>query len=255
MNLLRIMTRCLCATPILLAGCFAAAGQAAKPAPVGTCEREIIGDASVASVIDGRTIVSADGREIRLIGIEAPPDPAPLRALIGGKTVTLKGLGQREDRYGRIRAYVYLGDTSIQQQLVREGHAYASPRGLPKPCADELWAAEREARRNARGLWAEAELGPKSAANRDEILRAKGRFALVTGKVLSVREFGGTIYLNFGRRYTRDFSVAIAQRDARKFALAPTRLQDKTILVRGVVEERGGPMIEVNDPQQIELIQ
>jgi endonuclease YncB( thermonuclease family) len=255
MNALRIITRGFGATLILLTGNLLAAGQSSETTRTGACARDIIGDVTVASVTDGGSFVAADGREIRLTGIEAPPDPAPLRALIAGKTVTLKVVGQREDRYGRIRAYVYLGDTLIQQQLLRDGHAYVSARAGPKPCADELFAAEREARQNARGLWANSELRPKSAANRGEILRAKGKFALVEGKVLSVREFGGTVYLNFGRRYTRDFSVAIAQRNARKFAPAPRQLQDKTILVRGIVEERSGPIIEVSEPQQIELIQ
>jgi endonuclease YncB( thermonuclease family) len=255
MNGVRIITRRFGAILILLAATPVAAGQPAETRPSSACAREIIGDVTVASVIDGRTFVAADSREIRLIGIETTADPAPLRALIGGKTVTLKGVGQTQDRYGRIRAYVYLGDTMIEQQLLREGAAFVAARAGPKACADELFAAEREARQNARGLWANVELRPKSAANRDEILRAKGKFALVEGKVLSVREFGGTVYLNFGRRYTRDFAIAIAQRDARKFALAPRQLQGTTILVRGIVEERSGPVIEVSEPAQIELMQ
>jgi len=254
MNALRIITRALGAMAILSAGIRIAAAQTAETPPAGACGREIIGEVTVASVIDGLTFVATDGHQVRLVGIEAP-NASGLRRLIGGKTVTLKAVGQREDRYGRNRAYVYLGDSLIQQKLLREGSAYIASRPAPNPCADALIAAEREARRNARGLWADPELRPKSAANRDEILRAKGKFALVEGKVLNVREFGGTIYLNFGRRYTRDFSVAIAQRDARKFALAPKHWQDKTILVRGVVEERNGPVIEVSEPQQIELIQ
>jgi endonuclease YncB( thermonuclease family) len=254
MNGVRIITCGIGAMAILLAGGLAAAGQPAATTATLTCAAEIIGDVIVASVIDGRSFVTTDGREVRMVGIEAS-DAAALRALIGGKTVRLKGVGQREDRYGRTQAYVYLGDTLIQQQLLRDGRAYVSSRAGPRPCVDDLFAAEREARQNARGLWADAELRPKSAANRDEILRAKGKFALVEGKVLNVREFGGTIYLNFGRRYTRDFSVAIAQRDARKFAPSPKQLQDKAILVRGIVEERSGPIIEVSEPQQIELIQ
>lgn len=253
MNALRIITGACAAMVILLEGIFAAAGQPADTAPGSACGREVIGDVTVASVVDGRTFIATDSREVRLAGIEAP-DAVPLRALISGKPVRLKGVGQAQDRYGRIRAYVYLDDTLIQQQLLRDGSAYVSSRAGPKPCADALFAAERDARQNVRGLWATEELRPKSAANRDEILRARGKFALVEGKVLSVREFGGTVYLNFGHRYTRDFSVAIAQRDARKFAPAPRQLQDKTILVRGIVEERRGPVIEVSEPQQIELI-
>src|SRR4029079_11399336 len=148
MNWLRIITRGLGATPILLAGSLLAAGQSGDITPGSTCAPDGIGDATVASVIDGRSFRATDGREIRLIGIEAPPDSAPLRTLIVGKAVTLKGVGQREDRYGRIRAYVYLGDTLIQQQLLRDGHALVASRSGPKPCADELFAAEREARQH-----------------------------------------------------------------------------------------------------------
>ena len=34
------------------------------------------------------------------------------------------------------------------------------------------------------------------------VLAEQGRFALVEGKVVSVRESGATIYVNFGRRWT-----------------------------------------------------
>jgi hypothetical protein len=53
-------------------------------------------------------------------------------------------------------------------------------------------------------------------------VRAKGHFALVEGKILNVGEFGAAIYLNFGRRYTRDFSVMILRRNARLFLAVGT---------------------------------
>jgi len=40
------------------------------------------------------------------------------------------------------------------------------------------------------------------AHNAPQLLAARGRFSLVEGKVLSVREAGATIYLNFGRRWS-----------------------------------------------------
>ena len=36
--------------------------------------------------------------------------------------------------------------------------------------------------------------------------------------MLSVRESGGTIYVNFGRRWTEDFTVTVAKRNERTFA-------------------------------------
>jgi endonuclease YncB( thermonuclease family) len=238
---------------IIFVGCLAASilPVAAQEAP---CGGDSIGVVTAASVIDGRTFRTADGREVRLAGIETPGPKTALEALIAGKAVTLKKAGG-VDRYGRIVAYGYDGDASIQQQLLRAGDAFVAARAGAKPCAAALFAAEQTARKGHSGLWANAELGPKSAANRDEISRLKGRFALVEGRVLGVRESGGAIYLNFGRYYTRDFSAVVLKRNAARFAFTPKDLEGKRVLVRGVVEMRRGPVIEVERPEQIETIE
>jgi hypothetical protein len=85
------------------------------------------------------------------------------------------------------------------------------------------------------------------------IAAAQGRFALVEGKVLSVRESGATIYLNFGRRWTQNFTVIILRRHRREFATAgvdPKRLEGHPIRVRGWIEQRSGPVIEAVAPEQ-----
>ena len=72
-----------------------------------------------------------------------------------------------------------------------------------------------------------------------------------------MRESGGTIYVNFGRRYTRDFSVIIASRLRRSFAAAgiePKSLEGRRIRVRGFIERRSGPVIEAAAPEQIEIV-
>jgi endonuclease YncB( thermonuclease family) len=239
---------------IIFTGCVAAGilPAAAQPLP---CGGEIIGEVTVASVTDGRTFLTADRREVRLAGVETPGSKTALGALTTGKTVTLKKAGTGEDRYGRIVAYGLIGDASLQQELLRGGHAYVAARIGSKPCSEALFTAEKAGREGRRGLWADRELGPKSAANRDDILRATGRFAVVEGRVLSVRESGGAVYLNFGTYYTRDFSVTMLKRNAARFAFAPKQLEGKNVRVRGVVEMRRGPFIEAERPEQIELIE
>jgi hypothetical protein len=84
----------------------------------------------------------------------------------------------------------------------------------------------------------------------------RGHFALVEGKVLSVRESGATIYVNFGRRWTRDFTVTILKRQQRIFAAAgvePKQFEGRRIRVRGWIEQRGGPIIAAEAPEQIEF--
>jgi hypothetical protein len=125
-----------------------------------------------------------------------------------------------------------------------------------KACADALLGAERAARAAGRGLWADPNFAPLSAENLTRLQAERGRFALVEGKVLSVRESGAIIYVNFGRRWTRDFTVIILRRMGRAFAAAgvePKRLEGRRIRVRGWIEQRGGPVIVAEHPEQIEL--
>jgi len=120
-----------------------------------------------------------------------------------------------------------------------------------------LLGAENRARAAKRGLWADPNFAPLSAEDLAGLAAVRGRFALVEGKVLSVRESGATIYVNFGRRWTRDFTVTILRRLQRSFAAAgvePKSLTGRRIRVRGFVERRGGPIIAAEVPEQIELL-
>src|SRR5664280_3047932 len=223
------------------------------------CKLTTIGTATVATVRDGRTLLLADGRELRLAAIEvADGSRAALQALVAGHPLRLERLELERDRYGRLVAFAFIGDdqTSVQQAMLEHGHARVSARVGDKACADALLSAERAARAARRGLWADPNFAPLSAENLTRLQAERGRFALVEGKVLSVRESGATIYVNFGRRWTRDFTVIILRRLGRAFAAAgvePKKLEGHRVLVRGWIEQRGGPIIAVEAPEQIEF--
>ena len=224
-----------------------------------TCKLTDMGSGTVASVRDGRTLLLADGRELRLAAVEVPDSSrSALQALVGGRDLRLKRLGPERDRYGRLVAFAYVDDDeqSIQEMMLKQGQARVSARIGDKACADSLLNAERIARRSRRGLWADPNFAPLRSENIARIAAARGQFALVEGKVLSVRESGATIYLNFGRRWTQDFTVTILKRHRREFATAgidPKRLEGHPIRVRGWVEQRSGPVIEAVAPEQIEF--
>jgi endonuclease YncB( thermonuclease family) len=221
--------------------------------------------ATVKSASDGRTLALADGRAVHLATIEAPGMWArdALPALVAGRDVTISPLSTQPDRYGRIVARAFIVESNVPRLLEVElvakvlaavGLPVSGPRGAESGCLTAMLAAERAARAVKLGLWADQDYDTKSTDNPDAIMAAKGRFAIVEGKVLSVRENGGTVYLNFGRRWSEDFTVTILKRLSAKFVaggIDPKRLEGRRIRVRGFVEERGGPWIEATAPEQI----
>jgi endonuclease YncB( thermonuclease family) len=225
------------------------------------CKLTMIGTANVATVRDGRTLLLDDGRELRLAAIEAGSDSRnALQILIGDRPLRLERLSAEHDRYGRLVAFAFVGDAtqSLQSALLEQGQARVGARVGSKACADALLRTERAARAAGRGLWADPNFAPLQAENLTRLQAERGHFALVEGKVLSVRESGATIYVNFGRRWTRDFTVIILKRQQRTFAAAglePKWLEGRRIRVRGWIEQRGGPIIAAEAPEQIEFVE
>jgi endonuclease YncB( thermonuclease family) len=236
---------------------------AAGPAAGAGCAFAPQGEGRVAAVIDARTFRLEDGREVRLAGIEpAAAGKADagtaLSALIAGREVTLAGEDDAPDRYGRQPAFVFLAGSGnlVQGLLLARGEALVSGAVLDKDCAGALTSAEAVARQEKHGAWADP-AAIKNAERPGDILAGIGRFTVVEGKVLSVRQAGATTYLNFGRSWTRGFAVTIPRRVRSAFEAAGIvlkSLEDRQIRVRGWVEVHGGPRIEVLRVGQIELL-
>ena len=242
-------------------GLMLAAGTAAAGA--AGCAFEPQGEGRVVEVIDARSFRLADGREVRLAGIEPVATEkasrtSALSAILAGRDVTLRGEDDTPDRYGRQPAFVFLAssDTLVQGQLLVQGEALFSGAVTDKDCASVLMAAEAEARQARRGTWADP-AAIKNAESPGDILAGIGRFTVVEGRVLSVRQAGATTYLNFGRNWTRGFAVTISRRVVPAFEAAGTgvkSLENRRIRVRGFVEARAGPRIELLRVGQVELL-
>lgn len=257
----------------------AAAKAAQAPAALAACSLKPAAEGRVARVIDGRTFILDDGREVRLAAIEVAPlaaaeSGAPprdgagllaqraLAALALGRTVALRQAAPSADRYGRIVAFGFVvedgRERSLQHELLAQGHARVAARVEEPGCLAALRAREREARQGALGLWGDPDYSARAADNPAAILPQRGRFAVVEGKVLSVRESGGAIYLNFARRWSEGFAAVILKRNAGALAAAgidPKRLRGRRIEVRGFVEERGAPRVEVARPEQMAVVE
>jgi endonuclease YncB( thermonuclease family) len=238
---------------------------AVGPAIAAGCAFEPQGEGRVAAVVDARSFRLEDGREVRLAGIEPTAGEktnanraAALAAIVAGREVTLSGEDDAPDRYGRQPALVFLAPSGdlVQGLLLAQGEALVSTTVTDKDCAAVLTAAEAEARQAKRGTWADPAV-IKNAESPGDILAGIGRFTVVEGKVLSVRQAGTTTYLNFGRNWTRDFAVTISRRMLAAFESAGIvlkSLDNRRIRVRGFIEARGGPRIDLLRVGQIELL-
>lgn len=229
---------------------------------VADCGGEVLGQGRVTHVVDARTLRLADGREIRLAGITPSPNAIVARdilaTLVANRDVVLQGDSDTPDRYGRQNAFVVRAEdgVSIQAELLRTGAALATGNAIDKNCATELAAAETLARQTRQGIWATPDV-TINAAKPGDILAKLGQFAVVEGKVLSARQSGATFYLNFGRHWVRDFAVIIPRQmiglltrngvDIKAFA-------GRNIRVRGWIEQRGGPRIQLRGTGQIEIL-
>jgi endonuclease YncB( thermonuclease family) len=253
-------------------GCSGAMAQE-QPSVAPACGGDVIARGVAKRVIDGRTFALDDGREVRLAAVEVLPfesgagpgaaAKAALDALIGGDDIVLRRADTATDRYGRLVAYAYAvrdGDELFAQgELIASGFARVGDHVGSRSCALELLKRENAARAAKLGLWADSHYDVLDAETAADVLARRGRFALVEGKVVSVRESGATIYVNFGRRWSEDFTVTVLKRNERNFTAAGLDLKGlagRRIRVRGVIEARGGtgqsPWIEADYPEQIE---
>jgi endonuclease YncB( thermonuclease family) len=230
----------------------------------------------VGAILDGRTFVLDDGREVRLAAIEVPavagppdaatPPQAPsaaaaLDALAAGDQVVLGRAESGSDRYGPVLAHAYVvrddDQFLLQRELVADGFARVGDR-VAAGCSDALLNGEKAARTAKLGLWADAYYEVPDAETPGDVLAHNGQFALVDGKVASVRDSGPTIHVNFGRRRSGDITVTVLKRNERSFVAAGLDLKGlagRRIRVRGWIEQRGEDRgwIEAELPEQIEI--
>lgn len=136
------------------------------PVPAGTRQDFV----RVSRTVDGDTVEIETGEKVRYIGVNTPESvkvgspvecfskeaSAKNKELVEGKMVRLEKDVSDTDRYGRLLRFVYLEDgTFVNDALVREGYARISTFPPDVAKAEQFRLAEREARDQKRGLWAD----------------------------------------------------------------------------------------------------
>lgn len=126
--------------------------------------------APVERVVDGDTIeVSIEGGEedVRYIGVDTPETVKPGEPvqcfgpqaseanhdLVEGRTVRLSFDRELRDDYGRLLAYVRVGDTFVNERLLEGGYARTLAIPPNTAYASRFDAVERRASAAGEGLW------------------------------------------------------------------------------------------------------
>jgi micrococcal nuclease len=225
------------------------------------------GAAVVRETVDGDTVILADGREVRLVGLQAPKlalgrknfkdwplaedSKRAIAALAQGQSVTLRTGGVRQDRHGRVLAHLYRADGLwIQGEMLKLGMARVYTFPDNRALAAEMYALEAEARGGRRGIWAH----PFYAVRTPEGLKGDiDTFQVVAGMVIEAAAIKGAVYLNFGPDWRTDFTVRLdgaALKGFRAAKVDPLQYKGQTVEVRGWLRFKDGPMIDVTHPEQ-----
>lgn len=242
-----------------------------KPLKPGEIDR-------VASIVDGDTLFLESGLKVRLSAMQAPKLPLGRKGfkawplgqeaknalfnLLHNERVQLYYGGQERDRYERALAQVYiLGDSGepglwVQEEMVRQGFARVYTWPDTWQDSETLYRAEREARTKKRGIWDH----PFYAIRKPDpnpLAQDVDSFQIVEGVITSSADIRGLTYLNFGADYKTDFTIAIARKDRKRFTKAGIdllSLEGARVRVRGWIELKNGPMIWLDHPERLEIL-
>ncbi|MCP5141816.1 MAG: thermonuclease family protein [Gammaproteobacteria bacterium] len=228
-----------------------------KPASVDSRRETVV----VSRVVDGDTVLLANGHRVRLVGINAPEVAVAGKAgqsggqdarsrlaeLVGDKRpLQFERAVEPVDRYGRLLGHLFdpgVGD--VAAVMLKEGLVFALPYPPNVKYADAYMLAEAPARDGQQGLWAMPEyqvIEPSALVDAGNLFR-RVRMQVTTmsrdGKDEILRDRGG-------------FEARIPREAVSGFP-ALSGLLGKTLVVRGFVRSRvGRPYLPLVHPSQIE---
>jgi len=247
-------------------GGTAYACETLKPGPKGR----------VVEVTDGDTVILDSGEKVRLIGMQAPKLPlgrigfdkwpladeanAFMHEFAMGENVRIYYGGARKDRHGRLLGHMFIDDDRekwAQRALIKEGLARVYSFSDNRHCLDELMLAERQARADRNGIWVHDYYKLRDAHKPGQLEKREGHYELVEGRVFGVGDTAHRVYLNFGRDWKTDFTAVIDRRAVKHFTdsgINLLKLDDAFVRVRGWIDVKDGPRIDVTHPEQIEIL-
>jgi micrococcal nuclease len=231
------------------------------------CPATGIAETSVVnSVTDGDTLRLADGRKVRLIGINAPElahDNRPAQPLgenarnalyrllaQTGNRINLQYDSERQDKYQRTLAYVYLADgRSVQAGMLESGMATAFTTPPNDAQGDCYRSVEKIAIQQKRGIWALDDYRLKSV---NQLKLGDDGFHRVSGRVSKISRTQDATWILLGEK----FKIRIARNDTIYFDHAwLQQLTGKSIEIRGWLQARHYPFfMQLRHPHGLQLL-
>jgi hypothetical protein len=181
-----------------------------------------------------------------------------------GEEIAFVPLAERPDRWGRIPSFVFF-DPPAPGAAAVEPDGSCLQAALPASCrrrrralAEPLSSPRRP--RHARPSLA---FGPIpsyaviAATDRDAFAERAATNVIVEGRLVGVEKGSMRTNLQFAPRSEHSFSVTVLQRNVKIFeqvGLDFHALIGRTLRVRGLLDLRFGPQIEISSADEIELI-
>ncbi len=206
-----------------------------------------------------------DSVEVRLASLDTPvPEQARdwLDEYLTDRQLRLHPAEPATDRYGRLVAQVFVerdGQSAwLQEVLLEAGLARVLTYTEDRTYAEPLLLAEAQARQAGTGIWSDP-AHDVLTADPNVLAQHVGEIRLVSGRVHGVTRLGsGRTYINFGPDWRSDFTIMISEEDIGLFdaeAWDASGLERRRVRVRGRIVETNGPMIRLDHPERLEVLE
>ena len=252
--------------------CVGASSARADACPTDGAETVVI--ASVAARLE---LKLADGRRLRLAGLEAAAatpeapdrdaeDATAFAALIAHRALAVTILSPKPDRWGRLVAFASVADApagGVAAMALDAGLARYQPEAAATACRAALLAAEDRARRGRLGLWADPFYSVLAADDRAAFAERAGTDVVVEARLRAVEPGPFRTRLRLEGQGTAPsathglLEATIVPRAMKTFEAQGVDVHSligRTLRLRGLLDRRFGPRLELAGPDEIEIL-
>ncbi len=220
---------------------------------------------TVKQVTHENNIVLTTGHRLVLANIKLAQgmNKQPLKKRLKDQKITYFFSGQKTDRHNRLISHIFLNHNDeqiwLQADLIRRGLATVYATQHNKRCFDPLEKLEQQARKQKQGEWHRGKslqiYDVKDVQTLNQ--QPQGNFIIVKGQVQSIGHSRTNTFINFDKNWRTDFTIVIASRLLSRKTLTWPHLKGlvgKQVIARGWLDHWNGPMIRIEIPQMLHVI-